>query len=241
MTIVTTTTPRAAAAAQHLSLPAGDDERVVGFGVMGLPFASGHYLAYRDFSASSFSPAYRSVWHRDPEGLWTFYATTPGPLSCSRYFSSATPVDAVQCDITARWSTPFSLTISIESVLHWDINMAATPATRVMSTIGARLPSAAWNSRLMLSLIGGVAGPMLGVGKVRLAGLTPNGQRFRVAPKRLWALSASTATILGHHVGPVGALPHQAQLADFRLPQRGICVVGHGSFSASSIIGLPQL
>ena len=59
---------------------------------MGLPFASGHYLAFRDFPASSFSPAYLSVWHRDPGGDWTFYATTPGPQSCSRYFSSATPV-----------------------------------------------------------------------------------------------------------------------------------------------------
>ena len=26
----------------------------------------------------SFAPAYLSVWHRDPAGNWTFYATTPG-------------------------------------------------------------------------------------------------------------------------------------------------------------------
>ena len=71
-----TTTPEAAAAAtKHADLPSGDDERVVGFGVMGLPFASGHYLAFRDFPATSFSPAYLSVWHRNPEGVWTFYAT----------------------------------------------------------------------------------------------------------------------------------------------------------------------
>ena len=58
-------------------LPTGTDERVAGFGVMGLPFRSGHYLAFRHFPASSFSPAYRSVWHRDPSGTWTFHATTP--------------------------------------------------------------------------------------------------------------------------------------------------------------------
>ena len=34
-----------------------DDERVVAFGVMGLPFAGGHYLAFRDFPATSFSPS----------------------------------------------------------------------------------------------------------------------------------------------------------------------------------------
>jgi hypothetical protein len=40
-----------------MDLPAGDDERVVGFGVMGLPFAGGHYLSFRDFPATSFSPS----------------------------------------------------------------------------------------------------------------------------------------------------------------------------------------
>jgi len=51
-------TPQAGAAATKLmDLPSGDDERVVGFGVMGLPFAGGHYLAFRDFPATSFSPS----------------------------------------------------------------------------------------------------------------------------------------------------------------------------------------
>ena len=104
------TTPQVAAeATKYLPLPDGDDERVVGFGVMGLPFANGHYLAFRDFPETSFSPAYLSVWHRTPDGVWTFYATTPGPQSCSRYFSSATPVDPVVCGITSRWVTPWSL------------------------------------------------------------------------------------------------------------------------------------
>lgn len=68
-------TPSGCDATKHLPLPDGDDERVVGFGVMGLPFTSGHYLAYRDFPETSFSPAYKSVWHRTPAGVWTFYAT----------------------------------------------------------------------------------------------------------------------------------------------------------------------
>jgi hypothetical protein len=63
---------------QNPMLPVGDDERFVGCGVMGFPFASGHYLALRYFPATSFSPGYRSVWHRDPAGVWTFYSTTPG-------------------------------------------------------------------------------------------------------------------------------------------------------------------
>ena len=52
------TTPQAAAAAtKYLDLPSGDDERVVGFGVISLPFNSGLHLAPRDFPATSFSPS----------------------------------------------------------------------------------------------------------------------------------------------------------------------------------------
>jgi hypothetical protein len=39
-------------------------ERFAGYGVMGLPFRSGHYLALRHFPASSIGPGFRAVWHR---------------------------------------------------------------------------------------------------------------------------------------------------------------------------------
>jgi hypothetical protein len=78
MTTLRTPLDAATAVLQNPKLPAGNDERFVGFGVLGLPFANGHYLALRHFPATSFSPGYRSVWYRDPDGLWTFYATTPG-------------------------------------------------------------------------------------------------------------------------------------------------------------------
>ena len=81
-------TPRDAVAALLADpvLPPGDDERFVGFGIMGLPFANGHYLAMRQIPATTFAPPYVSVWHRDPSCNWTFYATTPGQQSCARYF-----------------------------------------------------------------------------------------------------------------------------------------------------------
>jgi hypothetical protein len=43
------------------TLPAGSGERFSGYGVMGLPFRSGHILALRRFPASSIGPGYRSV------------------------------------------------------------------------------------------------------------------------------------------------------------------------------------
>ncbi|MGV0792941.1 hypothetical protein [Mycolicibacterium sp. XJ1819] len=226
-----TTTPQAAAAAiKNLPLPDGDDERAAGFGVMGVPFASGHYLAFRDFSKTSFSPGYQSVWHRTPGGVWTFYATTVGSQSCSRYFSSATTVDPVVCDISSRWVTPWSLAVSIDGVLDWRIDIKAEPMTRAMSAFAGHLPSAVTNSRRVLAAMSPIVGPALGMGKIKLTGVLPNGQGFRIAPQRVWAVADSTAVVHGADVGPVGPHPEQGSLADFQLPQRGICVVGRGRF-----------
>jgi hypothetical protein len=229
-----TQTPLDAASALLLDprLPAGDDERFVGFGVMGLPFDSGHYLALRHIPAASFAPAYRSVWHRDPAGAWTFYATTPGPLSCARYFSSATTNDAVRCDIDVAWVTPWSLSVQIPGVLDWHLEMGATILTRLMSGVARRLPAGAWTNRRALGAIGRGAGPLMGAGQVRLSGTAPNGQRFMIAPKRFWAVTGSRAEFRGEDLGPVGRLPRQARLDGFLAPQRGYFVVGGGRFEA---------
>lgn len=233
---VMNTTPQAAAAAtKHHPLPNGDDERVVGFGVMGLPFTSGHYLAFRDFPETSFSPAYKSVWHRTADGIWTFYATTPGPQSCSRYLSSATDVDPVVCDIESHWATPWSLAISVAGVLDWRVDIAATPATRMMTAIGSSMPAAAARSRRTLRLMGPVVGPLLRVGRIRLTGHLPNGQEFRIAPKQVWAVADSSAVVHGADLGRIGPHTTQGNLADFHLPQRGICVVAQGRFEAFDV------
>ncbi len=71
------------------TLPAVPGERFSGYGVMGLPFRSGHILGLRRFSASSIGPGYRSVWHRAPSGRWTFYQDQPAELACTRYFGAA--------------------------------------------------------------------------------------------------------------------------------------------------------
>lgn len=225
------TTPLAAATAvlDHPVLPDGDDERFVGFGVMGFPFASGHYLALRHFPATTFAPGYRSVWHRDPAGTWTFYATTPGPQSCARYFSGATREDAVQCGIDIAWVSPWTLLVKIEGLLEWTVDIHATTVTRVVSAIGRALPERAWTSPATLGLIGTTAGAVLRAGTVRLSGTAPNGQRFMIAPRQVW-LASGRATLRGEDLGVPGPLRRQAELADFRPPQRGIFVVGSGHF-----------
>jgi hypothetical protein len=230
MTTLHTPADAVSAMLRHPVLPAGDDERFVGFGVMGLPFAGGHYLALRHFPATSFSPGYRSVWHRDPDGLWTFYATTPGPQSCARFFSAATPHAAVQCDIDIAWVTPWSLVVEIPGLLRWQVDIRATATTRLMSMLGVRLPVRAWTNRVALAALGRAAGPVLRAGRVRLSGTAPNGQRFMIAPARMWAVGHSHAVLRDVDLGPIGPLRRQPRLAGFFPPQRGLFVVGSGHF-----------
>jgi hypothetical protein len=214
----------------HPVLPPGDDERFVGFGIMGLPFANGHYLAMRHFAATSFGPAYVSVWHRDPSCTWTFYATTPGQQSCARYFGSATPNDAVQCDIDVTWTGPSSVHVEIPGLLDWTMDLTATRTTRLMGRIGARLSESMWTDPRMLRRLGRVARRTLDVGDVRLTGRAPNGQCYAMAPKQVWLVAESRAVLAGRDLGPTGPLLRQARLGDFRMPQRGVGLVGSGHF-----------
>ncbi|HYJ55328.1 MAG TPA: hypothetical protein VEX40_07395 [Mycobacterium sp.] len=213
-------------------LPLGDDERFVGFGIMGLPFSNGHYLALRQFPAVTVGPPYLSVWHRDPSCRWTFYATTPGQQSCARYFSSATPNDAVQCDIHLSWTSPSSILVEIPGLLHWTVEFETTSATKLMGMIGGRLSDSAWANPRILTWLGRVARRTLGVGDVRLTGRAPNGQCYTMAPKQLWVVAGSRAVLQGRDLGPSGPLLRQARLGDFRMPQRGIGMVGSGHFES---------
>jgi hypothetical protein len=66
----------------------GRGERFFGYGVMGLPFASGHVLALRRFTASSIGPGYSAIWLRSPQGAWSMWIDTEPMKACPRYFGS---------------------------------------------------------------------------------------------------------------------------------------------------------
>jgi hypothetical protein len=227
-------------------LPPGSEDRFNGYGVMGLPFTSGHILALRRFPASSVGPGYTSVWHRDPGGAWTFYANAEPRFACTRFFGAAVS-QAIETDITIAWPGPYRLRIEIRTVpLEWDVTIGPTPATRFMNALGRLLPRAAWRSPTMLQTMSIVAGRVLNAGRVGLQGTAPNGQRFIANPRVLWAILESRAALRGEDLGPPGPVAPQAHLGDFWIPQRGILALGQTYFDPfdptrhSSIMGAPQ-
>ncbi|MGQ4617371.1 hypothetical protein [Nocardia sp. R7R-8] len=224
-----TDSPRSVAAIDR-ALPSGEDEeRFAGYGVMGLPFAGGHYLALRHFPASSVGAGYDAVWHRDPAGSWVIYSSVAPAASCARYYSSAID-DARVESISVDWTGPYAFTVRVGDRIVWDVALGRSAATAAMTGLGRRLPAALWRRPAVLSLMSRVAGPALGVGRVRLRGTSPNGQWFRANPRMLWTVENSSARIDGIDIGPPGPLTEQTGLGEFWLPQRGMFAVGETYF-----------
>ncbi len=212
-------------------LPSGPDERFTGFGVLGVPFSSGHILALRHFAASSVGPGYTSVWVRDPAGVWTMHSTADPGSACPRYFGSAL-ASASTGGISLRWRDGHSFSVDVGDGLDlsWDLALAATPVTRLMSAVCGAVPERLWRSPAFLRAMGAVAGPVLGAGHIGLTGRVPNRQSFAARPRRMWFVRSSTAHLGGHSLGHVSAQPVQDRLGDFWIPQRGIFMIGSSLF-----------
>ncbi|GAB99487.1 hypothetical protein GONAM_09_01330 [Gordonia namibiensis NBRC 108229] len=228
-----TQTPREVVAdvRAHPRLADGDDERFAGYGVMGLPFASGHYLALRDMVASSIGPAYRSVWHRDPSGHWALYTTTAPDRSCPRYFGAGATTRHVP-SINVGWADDRTFEVTMGETLRWTVELASSPATRLMTALSGATPTAAWRSRTILHAIGPMATVMLRAGRIRMCARTPNGPQFRGTPLYVWRVGDSRASLDGETFGAPAPLDEQISIGDIPLPQRGLFFVGRSAFDA---------
>jgi len=221
----------ARAAEARPSLPAGTEERFAGYGVMGLTFRSGHVLGLRRFSASSIGQGYTSVWHRSPDGDWTFYQDVPPERACPRYFGPGLR-RSLQRPIEIRWTGSHAFRVRVDGgrVLEWEVLLAAPAAVRAMNAMAGAMPEGWWHSEPVLRAMGWAARGLLGTGRLGLTGRTPSGQRFVANPRIAWTISSSRATVAGLDVGDPAPLAEQAHLGDFWIPQRGLFVIGRTFF-----------
>ncbi len=216
--------------AESAGLPSGTAERYAGYGMMGLPFASGHVLAMRRFPASSIGPGYSSVWHRTPSGAWTFWQDQAADRGCARYFSAAVST-VTETEVVVEWPGLDELRVRVpEADLDWRSTMVATPRSKAFNALGSVLPDRAWRSPRLLSTMGPVAGRVLGVGAIRMAGRAPNGQSFVANPQRIWYVAEATAVLAGVDFGRPGPLSPQAGVGEFTIPQQGVFAVGRAFF-----------
>lgn len=202
----------------------GPGDTFAGYGVIGLPFRSGHVLALRRFSASSLGPPYTSVWHREPRGRWTFYSTVAPDSSCARYFGGQVDRNVVtSIDIT--WTTPWTLRVRIGTELLWQVTLRASTMTRLLNVMASVIPERAYRMPAVLRSVSRAADAAFDSGPINLTGRTPNGHRFVMLPQRLWLVEASTALLRGRSIGLPGPLEEQAALEDLLIPQRGLFTI----------------
>jgi hypothetical protein len=227
------TSPRQAVTTMEVDprLPEGSDERFTGYGALGVPYSTGHYLALRRMAASSLGTPYRAVWHRDPRGRWTIFTTADPDVSCPRYFGSAGAAERVPA-IEVAWRDDWTLDVTMGTRLSWRLELEATPLTRVMTSMGGATPQWARSSDVVLGSMGSMVSGVLRSGRIRLRGRTPNGPRFKAVPLQVWRVVGGHARWDGSDLGDLHPLAEQVHLEDFWLPQRGLFFAGEVRFAA---------
>lgn len=205
--------------------PWPDHEYVRGWGVMGLPFDSGHVLALRVFPQGSFGP-YRTVWHRDPAGRWSIYADAPRvELACPRYYAPACSYVG-PARIGVEWTGPRTVRITMdEPALEWTVTAARSPLMGVLNPVSAALPLASWRPRTLLRARERLA-QALGMGRLQMTGTMPSGHTVRLMPHRMYLVDDSTAVLDGVDLGSPTRLPDNPEIGGVPLPARGVLAIG---------------
>ena len=93
------------------------------------------------------------------------------------------------------WEGPWSVRIGIPGRLDWQVDIGDSVAARLLTAVGTRLPERAWTNPTISALMGRVAGPILSAGRLRLSGTLSNGQRYMIAPTRVWMVADSRAVL----------------------------------------------
>jgi len=220
----------AASLERSATVPDGESERFVGYGVMGAPFSSGEVLAMRRFPASSLGGGYTTVWHRTRRGEWTIYSDRDPMQACPRYFGSAL-AHAIETPISVSWPAPDVMEIEVPLVaLTWTVQLEETATTRMLNAVGRSMTDRMWQRPRILALVAAMASRFLHAGRLGLAGQAPNGQTFIANPMNVWLIRSSHATLAERDLGTLAALPEQTRLGDFWIPQRGLFAFGRAFF-----------
>lgn len=201
-------------------------ERFRGWGVMSLPFDSGHVLGLRVMPVNDYAP-FVAVWHRTPEGAWSMYVDGSHPeVFCPRLFGPIL-VESGPANIRVSWRDEHTVRVLMEEpTMEWTVRLASTPLTRVMNVVLPRIPIGLYRRRPVLSTMVAVSRTLLGLGTMDLAGEVPGGQQVLVRPDRIDLVDDSRATFDGIQLGRPAPAEENPRTGAFRWPARGIVARG---------------
>lgn len=210
--------------------PWRDHEYVRGWGVIGLPFDSGHVLALRVFPENDFSP-YRTLWHRKPDGEWSIYVDGAClETACPRYYAPACAY-AGFAKINLEWTGPVSLRVTMrDPSLEWTFVATETTTLRVLNVISPRMPLWTWRSQLMVQTRELLANHVLGMGEIRMSGTMPSGHTGILMPQRMYFIDDATALLAGQDLGHPTTVSPNPRIGDVLLPARGVLAIGQAAW-----------
>jgi hypothetical protein len=199
-------------------------EYVKGWGVMALPFDSGHVLALRVFPENDFGP-HKSLWRRDPEGHWSIHIDGPRlDTTCPRY-SGAACAQTGFARLALTWTGPVTLQVTMdEPALTWTLTATTTMYLDVLNAVSAAMPTATWRPRALLRAREGMA-RMLGVGEIELSGVMPSGHTGTLMPKQMYFVDKSRAVLGGVDPGHPTHLAQCPTIGGVPLPARGMLAI----------------
>jgi hypothetical protein len=199
-------------------------EYVKGWAVFALPFDSGHVLALRVLPESNFVP-YRALWHRDPQGKWAIYVDRQRACACTRYYGAA-------CDLTAytpiqiEWTGPATVRVTMDHpAVDWTFTARSDWRLHLVNSVNAPLPLATWRSKLLLRSRERIA-RALGLGDLRLSGMTPSGHTGTLMPQEMYFIDDSTASFDGVDLGRPAHCSENPKIGSVPLPSRGVLARG---------------
>lgn len=210
--------------------PWPDHEYVKGWGVMGLPLTSGHYLALRVFPENDFSP-YKTLWHRDPDGRWSIHVDGARlDTACPRYYGAAC-AHVAHARINLEWTAPMALRVTAPAIrLDWTLTATETPLLRALNVMSARLPTWTWRPRSLLGARELLAKQVLGMGALKMRGTMPSGHVGTLMPQRMYLIETGTATLDGVDLGQPARVSWTPDIGGFPMPARGVLAVGQAAW-----------
>jgi hypothetical protein len=217
--------------ARRGSPPWSGHEYVRGWGVMSLPFDSGHVLALRVFPENDFSP-YRTVWHRDPEGDWSIYVDGSRlDTACPRYYGPAC-AHVEHARIGIEWLGPTSLRVTMDRPhLEWTLTATQTPLLRVLNAASPRLPKWTWRFTPLIGAREFLARRVLDLGDIRLSGTMPSGHVGILMPERMYLINETTAVLDGENFGQAAHVSSSPRIGQLPLPARGVLAIGGAAWA----------
>lgn len=201
-------------------------EHYKGYGVMALPFSSGHLLGLRVFPENDFAP-YISVWHRTPEGAWSIYNDGHSlETTCPRWWGPALK-HAELTSIKLTWRGPNQLHVDMENPkLSWSMSITAPLPMRLVNAINAAQPLWTWKPSPLLRMREWAAKWFFGMGNLRFSFVTPSGFDAIIMPQKSFFISSSDAILEGSDLGTPVKLPGNPTIGSVPLPTRPVFITG---------------